>query len=360
MTRPAPEQTPRIAPWIAGIAAVALAAFAAQHARAAAPAPSPAYVPTSLKAEPGVPRTRDGHPDFQGVVWDAYFFAPLQVTQPKLAPTVVLSEDAAKKAHAALVSSFLDNPVLKPILALDPEFEGILNNSKGFPIVRGERRSRLLVLPTDGKLPLTTEGAKAGKVSLASMMSKADNPEDRNSLERCIEMGAVPPVSFLGSPNPREFVQTGDYLAIHSETGDELRIIPFARVHGPPGQELVFGDAIARWEGDTLVVETTNFPKKGRVRFSPTDSYVVNPDATVIERFTRLSRDELLYQFTIVDPKVYAAPWLAEYSFFRAPYRMFPGNCHEGNYGLPNILAGARAEERAKAAVAAASTVAVK
>jgi hypothetical protein len=73
----------------------------------------------------------------------------------------------------------------------------------------------------------------------------------------------------------------------------------------------------------------------------------------VVERFTRLSRDELLYQFTVEDPAVYAAPWLAEYSFFRTPYRMFPGECHEGNYSLPNILAGARETDRVKAAAAA-------
>ena len=82
---------------------------------------------------------------------------------------------------------------------------------------------------------------------------------------------------------------------------------------------------------------------------------MVNPDAKVIERFTRVSGDELVYQFTVEDPNIYAAPWLAEYSFFRAPYPMFPGECHEGNYGLPNILAGARYADAhpAPAAVAA-------
>jgi len=118
---------------------------AAGAARAAdPPAPAAVYKPTSLKAEPGVPRTRDGHPDLQDAVWDAYFFAPLQKTQPKLAPTLVLSEDQARVANKALVSSFVDSPIFKPILALDSEFEGILNASKGLPIVRGERRSRLI------------------------------------------------------------------------------------------------------------------------------------------------------------------------------------------------------------------------
>jgi hypothetical protein len=328
---------------------------AAQPAPAAAPAPPAVYKPTSLKIAPDTPRAPDGHPDLQGVVWDAYFFAPLQLTQTKLAPNLVLPEADAQKAHKALVASFLESPIFKPILALDPEFEGILHDSKGFPIVRGERRSRLVVLPADGKIPLTPEGKKQSTLSMSAMLDKADNPEDRNTLERCLGVDAAPPDFFLGGPNPRQFVQTGDYLVIHTETGDEVRIIPFAKAHGLAGERPAYGDAIARWEGDTLVIETTNSPPGQRKRFSPLGLLVVNPDARVIERFTRLSRDELLYQFTVEDPKVYAAPWLAEYSFFRAPYRMFPGECHEGNYGLPNILAGARYADAhpAPAAVAA-------
>jgi hypothetical protein len=343
------ERSPALAAWLAGLLAMALAAAVPLHGAsaaetAAATTPPAIYTPTSLKPEAGVPRAPDGHPDLQGVVWDAYFFAPLQIGPSKLA--LSLPEDQARKAHRALVSGFLDSPVFKPILALDPEFEGILNNSKGFPIVRGERRSRLLVLPADGQLPLTPEGKKASQMSMSAMVDKADNPEDRNSLERCLAIDAAPPDFFLGAPNPRQFVQTRDYVAIHTETGDEVRIIPFATAHAAAAAQPAYGDEIARWEGDTLVVETTNSPANQRRRFSPLGVLVVNPEARVIERFTRVSRDELVYQFTVVDPKVYAAPWLAEYSFFRAPYRMFPGECHEGNYGLPNILAGARAEEQ--------------
>jgi hypothetical protein len=342
---------------IAGLILAVGSAALADEPTVAPPAPAAApavYKPTSLRPAPGVPRTAEGHPDLQGVVWDAYFFAPLQLTQVKLAPGLVLPEADARKAHRALVSSFLDSPIFKPILALDPEFEGILNDSKGFPIVRGERRSRLLVLPADGKLPLTPEGKKQSQISMSAMVDKADNPEDRNSLERCLANDAAPPDFFLGAPNPRQFVQTRDYVVIHSETGDEVRIIPFATAHGAVGAATAYGDAIAHWDGDTLVVETTNSPAGQRKRFSPLGALVVNPKARVIERFTRVSRDELLYQFTVEDPEVYAAPWLAEYSFFRAPFRMFPGECHEGNYSLPNILAGARVEERAKAAQAAA------
>jgi hypothetical protein len=342
---------------IAGLALAAGAARAADPPPAAPvvpTAPPAVYKPTSLKPAPGLPRMADGHPDLQGVVWDAYFFAPLQLTQPKLAPTLTLPEADARKAHKALVSSFLDSPIFKPILALDPEFEGILNNSRGFPIVRGERRSRLLVLPADGKLPLTPEGKKQSQLSMSSMVDKADNPEDRNSLERCLASDAAPPDFFLGAPNPRQFVVTRDHVVIHTETGDEVRIIPFAKAHDAGGVASVYGDSVARWDGDTLVIETTRSPADQKKRFSPLTVLVVNPDAKVIERFTRVSPDELIYQFTVEDPAVYAAPWLAEYSFFRAPYRMFPGECHEGNYGLPNILAGARYAEAHPAPTVAA------
>jgi hypothetical protein len=222
----------------------------------------------------------------------------------------------------------------------------------------------MVVLPADGKLPLTPEGAKQSRVSIGAMVAKADNPEERNAMERCLQLGGLPPVLVAGGPNPRAFVQTRDHVLIHSENGDELRIIPFAKTHGTGAGQPLYGDSIARWEGDTLVIETTHFPPGGRLRFTPTGALVVNREAKVTERFTRLSRDELLYQFTVEDPAVYSAPWLAEYSLFRADYPMFPSPCHEGNYSMPNILAGARQEEReaalAKAAAPPAVTTAAK
>jgi hypothetical protein len=112
----------------------------------------------------------------------------------------------------------------------------------------------------------------------------------------------------------------------------------------------VLGDSIARWEGDTLVIETISLPENERIRaFS---DLVVPAESKVIERFTRLSENELLYQYTIEDPKAYSAPWLAEYSLYRTDQRMFEHACHEGNYSLPNILKGARvadARQNAKA-----------
>jgi hypothetical protein len=132
--------------------------------------------------------------------------------------------------------------------------------------------------------------------------------------------------------------------------GDEVRIVPFAASHKPKAHwSRWMGDSFARWDGDTLVIETVGLPKEMRIRgFS---KIVVNPDARVIERFTRLSKDELLYQWTVEDPNVYTAPWLAEFSFYRATTGMFPSPCHEHNYSLPYILQGARVADARPAAV---------
>ena len=140
-------------------------------------APASVYVPTSLAAEPGLPRTPDGHPDFQDVVWNANFFAYLQ---GGTSPETVLPEAKAKELFGKVFAVFEKNPLFKIELPLDPV--------DGFPIVRGERRTRLLVLPADGKMPFTADARKELAVPL-SMTLKADNPEERSHLERCLAGG---------------------------------------------------------------------------------------------------------------------------------------------------------------------------
>jgi hypothetical protein len=140
-------------------------------------------------------------------------------------------------------------------------------------------------------------------------------------------------------------------VVILTEYGPDLRIIPFTDKHGPLLQASALGDAIAHWEGDTLVVETIGLPDKDALRPFPT--FFVPSTAKVIERYTRVSKTELLYQYTVIDPSIYTAPWLAEYSLFAAPKPLYEFACHEGNYSLPNILAGARRKEQDVKAAAA-------
>lgn len=304
-------------------------------------APPPVYVPTSLALDADTPRTRDGRPDLQGVVWATNFF-PVFDTSP-LASSLVVSEAEAKKMVDTMVAGMAAIPDFK----IDPEAHEIIGGTDGLPIVRGERRTRLIVLPANGKLPISPE-AKKMAAGINPMDGAKDNPEQRPSGERCLVLSGSPPVYAVISYNRLQIVQTPSHIVIHNENGDEARIIPFATEHKAPGPRSWFGDSIARWDGDTLVVDTIRQNPKDKVRGLMT-KFVVSEDARVIERFTRVSKSELLYQFTIEDPNVYTAPWLAEFSFFPTTTGMFPSACHEHNYSLPNILSGARVIE-AKAA----------
>lgn len=305
----------------------------AQHpaVAASAPAAGQTYKPTSLKAAPGLPRTPDGHPDLQGVVWATNFF-PVFEASP-LAGNLVVSESESKTFVDKMVAGIMSSPDFN----IDPEGHVIIGETDGLPIVRGERRSRLIVLPPDGKVPLTAEARKL----VAPTADEKDDYEQRPSGERCLVLGGAPPAFATISYNRVQFIQTPEHVVIHAENGDEARIIPFAGQHRTHGFSSWYGDAIARWEGDTLVIETTAQRQSEAVRglFS---KFLVNSQATVVERFTRLSEQELLYQFTVEDPTAYIAPWLAEYSYFAADSGMFPSPCHEHNYSLPNILLGQR------------------
>lgn len=300
----------------------------------AAPDVAPVYTPTSLAPEPGLPRTPDGRPDFQGAVWATNFF-PVFDTNP-MTPNLVVSEEEAKTIVDTMftgMAGFLEK-------SIDPEAAHIMGDTHGLPIVRGERRTRLIVLPADGALPLTAE-AKAMVEAADKAEDKKDDYEQRPTSERCLVLSGAPPTHAVISYNRLQFIQTPAAMVIHSENGDEVRIIPFAPEHRPPGPTSWYGDAIARWEGDTLVVETIRNNPLEQVR-GLMAKFVVNQDAKVIERYTRLSGDELLYQFTIEDPKAYSAPWLAEFSFYATHTGMYPSSCHEANYSLPNILMGQR------------------
>jgi hypothetical protein len=328
---------------LAAVLALLLAPLAAAQAPQPPADPPPVYVPTSLAAEPGLPRTRDGQPDLQGAVWAVNFFPVFEANA--MAKTLVVPEAEAKKMVDMMVSRALAPTNLNA--KLDPEVEHIMGKTDGLPLVRGERRTRHVVLPADGKLPIKPEIRKEA-AAFDPLGGALENYESRGVGDRCLASMGQPPLTMTLSFTRLRFIQTRDHVVIHTEMGDEIRIIPFAATHKPKAEwSKWMGDGIARWEGDTLVVETIGLPKEMRIRgFS---KIVVNPDSKVIERFTRLSQDELLYQWTVEDPNVYTAPWLAEFSFYRTTTGMFPSSCHEHNYSLPYILQGARvADARAE------------
>lgn len=305
---------------------------------AAAQTPASVAKPAAAYA---APRNSLGQPNLEGV-WTQNFLILLEA-MPQL-PMLVVPEPAAK-AIAAQVANGVSGAFVQQ---LDPEVPALMAASDGLPIVRGERRTRSVVEPADGKLPYTPAARKEATRGYGS--GKVDNPEERPNWERCVTSLGLPPVTgmYTTSANPRRIIQTRDAVVIHTEYGDEARIVPFSKAHGPGTLRPLLGDSIARWEGDTLVIETIGLPAEDRVRaFS---NLIVPATARVTERFTRVSDKELLYQYTVEDPTAYTAPWRAEYSLYRTDQRMFEHACHEGNYSLPNILKAARMKDLRAAA----------
>ena len=284
-------------------------------------------------------------PSLEGI-WTANFILTMEATAKT--PTLTVPE-AEQKAVAEAAGAEVSKVFEK---TLDPEAPALIKTTDGLPLVRGQRRTRALVQPADGRLPLTPEARK--ELDAPSKPRSFDNPEQRSYAERCLLGLGLPPITDFIFENALQIVRAPGYVVLHTEYGDEVRIVPLTDVHGPSAIPSRLGDSIGHFEGETLVIETRGLPDAERVRGFP--SYMVPAEATVIERLTPVSNHELLYQFTVVDPKTYTAPWLAEFSWFRTEKPMFEHACHEGNYSLPNILAGARHEEAvANSALASAN-----
>jgi hypothetical protein len=211
-------------------------------------------------------------------------------------------------------------------------------------------RTSLVIDPPDGRIPpFTAEAQKKYDAFHARIAAHpSDGPEDRLLTERCILFGASGP-PMLPEPynNNYEIVQTRGQVAIAAEMNHETRIIPLdGSPHLPPQFRQWRGDSRGHWEGDTLVVDTTNFIPSNQSRFGV--SYLdgmSDENLQVIERFHRLDRDTIIYQATVDDPSVYTKPWTVELSLNRRTDRIYEYACHEGNYAMTDMLAGARAEE---------------
>lgn len=297
------------------------------------------------------PRTAYGQPDLQGV-WNTNFVLPLEAAASGALPLVVPEAEARAYAQQLAVG-------IRSLKALeqDPEVAELSHKGEaaGLGKVRGERRTRQLVQPVDGRLPVTPRAR--GMISMVERGLRfsteapfpTDGPEQRPNWERCVVGQGQPPIGIVTDINPRQILQTRDAVVILSEYGPDLRVIPFATQHtGDIAQASALGDSIARWEGETLVIETKGLPARDALR--PVPTFLVPASATVVERYTRVADRALLYQYTVVDASVYTAPWLAEYEIALSDKPLYEFACHEGNYSLPNILAGARQQDRERAA----------
>jgi hypothetical protein len=289
---------------------------------------APAFAQTAA-----LPRTPDGHPDFQGV-WLSVFTTPFE--RPAGRPSLVVSEAEARKMGEDDARGFYERGA-----ANDPDAQAAGANI--LLKVRGDYRTSQIVVPADGKLPLTQKGREIIAAARAKMAVRPDGPEARNEFERCIVGTGLAPLSLTPGQNPRQVVQTSGHVMIYSEDGPSVRVIPFGASRRPTVTPPWGGDSIARWEGEELVVETTN--SRGAARTGPTYAFVVRPESRVVERFRLASPDEILYSFTVIDPDMYSQPWRAEYILTRIREPAYEYGCHEGNYAMVNMLRSARAAE---------------
>ena len=210
--------------------------------------------------------------------------------------------------------------------------------------VKGEYRSSWIVEPKNGRIPYSTSG-RAHAAAMRKREESYDGPEVRPLGERCLATtGRVGPPMVNGLYNNHyEIVQTATNVVILSEMVQHARVIRLDSKHVPSTITSMFGDAIGHWEGDTLVVESTNFHP---MHFEHAHPAFLSATAKVVERFTRYSNDEIFYEYTVTDPTLYTQPWRGESTLTRTPDRIYEYACHEGNYSMPGVLMGAREQER--------------
>jgi hypothetical protein len=209
-------------------------------------------------------------------------------------------------------------------------------------------RTSLIVDPADGRLPPLTAEAKRREDALeAARREPPGSWEDLNLFERCITRG-MPGAMMPGFYNHNyQILQTPDHVAFSVEMS-AYRIVPLdRRPHISSGIRQWLGDPRAHWEGDTLVVETTNLTDRVHERRRSNTVFGGSGQMTLVERFTRTDADTIDYRFTVTDPAVFTRPWTAAIPMRRIPGPIYEYACHEGNYALPNILRGAREVEKA-------------
>jgi len=208
--------------------------------------------------------------------------------------------------------------------------------------VKGTYRSSWIIDPPDGRIPFSAEGKKLAAAGEARL--SYSDPEARPLPDRCLaSIGRNGPPMMNGLYNNHYVItQSPTAVAIHAEMMSNARIVELTGKHQPAAIRPLFGDAVGRWEGETLVIETTNFNDYHRWQDHPA---YLSQTAKVIERFTRVSKDELLYEFTVEDPTFYSQPWKGEMTWRIDGEKSYEYACHEGNYAMAGILAGARAFE---------------
>jgi len=352
------------------VAAVAVAYLAVEPLQGQSPSSS-TTARTAAPAKRGMPRTPDGRPDLQGT-YDVSTITPFE--RPSGANVTITEQEAATREKQTLDQRALrdrpsDGKRQAPPVGGDGS-AGAAGNVGGYNgfwldpgdtwiVIDNERRSSIVTEP-DGRVPRKPRTGPAPAIALPTSDAAEnnafngrgayDNVEQRPLADRCLlgfSSTSGPPTLPNGFyNNTKQLVQTKDYVMILNEMVHDARIIRLNSKHVDESIRKWMGDSIGWWEGDTLVVETTNFTNKTRYAGS-------TQNLKVTERFSRLDEKTLLYKFTVDDPAAFTKPWSGEYPWRPANGLLYEYACHEGNYAMGNILRGARllekeAEENAK------------
>ena len=301
--------------------------------------------PSAQTKPPALPRLSDGHPDLQGI-WD--FRSATALERPArfagrefMTPAEVAAyeQEALEREDGRPPDDGRTEQSVHPVWWLD----------YGKTVVKS-RRTSLIVDPPDGRIPAQTPQGRERAVArraAAREHGPADSYENRSLQERCITRG-LPEVILPGPYNNNlQIVQAPGYVVLFTEMIHDARVVPMdGRPHRSPNLRAWMGDSRGRWDGDTLVIDTTNFTDRTNFRGSGENLHLV-------ERFTRVDADTIDYRFTVEDPTTWSRPWTVAYPIVRTDGPIYEFACHEGNYGLRGILTGARYEEQIAAETAA-------
>jgi len=318
-------------------------------------------------AEFETPRTEWGHPDLQGV-WNWVSSTPMQRPERFGTREFLNDEELAEKREREAASRAAADAA-EAELNVDPDAPPVGDSTGGYnnfwyetASIGENRRTSLLVYPEDGRLPERVEGAAVHTTSLGPDVPGErpvlgvfggigkDGPEDRGLSERClIGYNAGPPFSGGGYNANLQIFQNKDHVVVLTEMVHDARIIPLSDL--PPLDDNIrqwTGDSRGHWDGDTLVVETRNFTHlvPSFSRFGDAE------DKTLIEKFTRVGPVTIEYEWTLDDPSTFTDKFTAIQPLTKVGGQLYEYGCHEGNYGMQNILRGARAQERLDAAAA--------
>jgi hypothetical protein len=320
--------------------------------------PIHAAEPAKAKANWKAPRTPDGRPDLQGN-WSNATITAFERPNQYGDKLVMTAQEAYALEHAEAEGNEKANLPTDPKARIQDlptdcgrGFTGVNCGYNSFWVdpgtkimtINGEKRTSMVTTP-NGKVPAMLPAARERLGQRRPRGGANDGPEMRSLGERCLMSfgsSAGPPMIPLLYNNNYQIVQTKDAVMILVEMVHDTRVVRIGGEHKPDNIRQWMGDSVGRWEGDTLVVETRNMRRDQSFRGA-------SENVKYTERFTRIGPQQILYQFTVEDPSVWEKPWGGEVAFNRTTDNIYEYACHEGNYALPGILAGAREEERAKA-----------